>query len=143
VEVLCSATNQAIELYSALGDQPLQLSMPCMAGPQGQEGFAPPTLQLNLAACLQAGAPTAAAAVATGTDEEQQQHAALASSSSSGNSITQLLAGSNCLFEVSREAGSLLLKVEGKPVGACQRNACRSISLLLGLPKGACTLTPG
>jgi hypothetical protein len=149
VEVLCSDSDQPLDLYSTLGDQPLQLSMPGITGQQGQEGSSPPTLQLNLAACLQAGSSTAAAAngsaaagdAAAALQEQQQQQAVLASSS--GNSITQLLAGGNCLFEVSSEAGSLLLKVEGKPVGACQRNACRAISLLLGLPKGQSTLTLG
>jgi hypothetical protein len=155
VEVLCSDSNQPLEFYSTLGDQPLQLSMPHITGHQGQEGSTAPTLQLNLAACLQASSSTAAAAPAADADglasaagdaaaakqEQQQQQAVL--SSSSGNSVTQLLAGGNCQFEVQREAGSLLLKVEGKPVGACQRNACRAISLLLGLPKGQSTLTEG
>jgi hypothetical protein len=146
VEVFTSDSSQPIEFYTTLGDQPLQLSMPNIAGAAGQEFFTPPMLQLNLAACSQNGAGVAvadssetgaaAAAVASAaTSQEQQQPAALASSSG-GSSVMQLLAGGNCAFELLGDAGSLLLRVEAKPVGACQRNACRAISLLLGLPKG-------
>jgi hypothetical protein len=158
VEVLCTDSNQPLEFYSTLGDQPLQLSLPHMTGQQGQDGSNPPTLQLNLAACLQAagsstaaatpaadanGSAAAAAAAAGDAAAAKQEQQQPVLTSSSGNSVTQLLAGGNCQFEVQSEAGRLLLKVEGKPVGACQRNACRAISLLLGLPKGQSNLTEG
>lgn len=148
VEVFTSDSSQPIEFYTTLGDQPLQLSMPNIAGAAGQEFFTPPMLQLNLAACSQTGtgvavadssetgaAAAAVASAATSQEQQQQQQAALASSIG-GSSMMQLLAGGNCAFELLGDAGSLLLRVEAKPVGACQRNACRAISLLLGLPKG-------
>jgi hypothetical protein len=159
VEVLCSESSQPLELYASLGDQPLQLSMPSIAGGANQEGFTPPTVQLNLAACLQASAAAAvdstepdtaaeeggdgSSASATAAQEQQQQAAVLASSSSTGSCVSQLLAGGNCQFELLGEGSSLLLKVEGKPVGACQRNACRAISLLLCLPKCQSSVTAG
>lgn len=157
----CRESSQPIQLYSSLAEQPLQLNMPSIAAAPGQEGPSPITLQLNLAACLQAG--TAAATLADSAEpdtdaaaakEQQQQllQAALVSSSGSSCSscVAQLLAGGNCQFELSGDESSssssskaLLLKVEDKPVGACQGNACRAISLLLGLPKGQCSVTAG
>lgn len=137
-----AATNEPLEFYTTLTDAPVQLSMP---GVMGRSGSAPPMMTVTLPPAAAAGVvepqPDSSAAAGDGAAAQQQQQQP--ASSNAGGAVTQLLAGGNCLFELGDGGSQLVVKVEGKPVGACQHNPCRALDLLLGLPPGQTTISSG